>query len=80
MRAKRIYQDKKGNWHIDYRWIDLLGLSVRLWFSVFLFHLIISIPVATMVWFNFRDHLPKRNNSSFRDYQQELVSFKCNSK
>lgn len=45
MKVKNVYQDDEGNWHIDYGFIDLMGLAIRVYFG----QLFLGICVGSFV-------------------------------
>lgn len=84
MRVKEVYQDEKGNWHIDYDFDHLMGLSIRVWFGGLLIYLKItiyaiifsSLSIALFYLFTSvrNNYSPKeKNHSSFLNVQPESI-------
>ncbi len=46
MKVKDVYKDEQGNWHIDYGFDHLMGLSIRTYLGHILIGFIISIPMS----------------------------------
>ncbi len=52
MKVKKIYQDERGDWHIDYEPDHLIGLALRVYIGQILITLIIGVMffmISTLV-------------------------------
>ena len=47
MKVKRIYQDKYGQWHIEYSWGNYIDLAIR----VYIGQILIAIPLILLILF-----------------------------
>ena len=84
MKVKKVYQDNKGNWHIDYGFTHLMGLAIRvyiggffLWLTLFVSLLILS----ALVGFTFSKSLPEENTKiplHFEIFNKSLLVISSN--
>ena len=64
MKVEKVYQDEKGEWHIDYGLNHLMGLAIRVYFGQFVICIIILIPllvIAILFGFTSDRSIPEEN-------------------
>lgn len=66
MKVENVYQDKEGNWHIDYGLGNLMALAIRVYIGQLLIGLVLLIPlmmIAVLAGFTLGQSLPKENKA-----------------
>ena len=82
MKVKKVYQDNKGNWHINYGFTHLMGLAIRVQLGgLFLGLTIVAILILGNLVLSFvglssiylKNFIDEAGNSSSDDVRQESV-------
>lgn len=62
MKVKNVYQDRAGNWHIDYGFVDLMGLAIRVYFGQLFIGICVGSTLLLLATLASGNSLPEKQN------------------